>query len=350
MPLRIAIVDDETSFAEIAHLILSRAGYEVLTFERASEVVDHLSDLGLNLILSDVEMPEMDGFEFLHAVRRHKKTKDLPFILMSARKTYPPDRVKGLDLGSDDYITKPFSSDELVSRVKAVLRRAGHDAPMALGVSTEAVAAEEAPAPATQPSAPPPPHHSPADAPHAAAVLDPLPIFGDLRRRLGEGRPVAAILADLSYFRGYNECYGFDNGDNVLRFMRQCLDAANHLVCGGKAAVSHLYADEFLALTEPERALPFAHAALAEFVKGVPGFYADQDRGRGFIEGKTRQGRTLAFPFLNMILAVASNQRRRITHPGQFIHILRELLGYAKTLGGSRYVEDRRRDPAPKAS
>src|SRR5262249_9689923 len=127
---------------------------------------------------------------------------------------------------------------------------------------------------------------------------------------------------------------------------RQCLDAADRRV-GGRGTVSHLYADEFLILTAPDQAVPFAQAALDEFGRGIAAFYTEAERHRGFIEGKTRLGRAVAYPFLNLVLAAASNRRRRIDHPGRFIQICRELSDYAKTLGGSRWVEDRRRDPPP---
>jgi CheY-like chemotaxis protein len=343
MPPRIIIVDDEPAFAEIGELILSRAGYEVIRFDGPTQALKQLSEIKPDIILSDVEMPDMDGFEFLRTVRKDARFKGLPFILLSARRTYPPDRVKGLELGSDDYIAKPFSGDELIARVKAVLRRMGRDtapepeAATGLPRKDDALSAylkqEGLGEPSMAPDAPP----------------DPLPIFGEARRRLREGRPVAAILGDLSFFRGFNECCGFERGDAALSFTLQCLEAARKHVGGAGDVVSHLYADEFLVLTEPSRALALTQTALATFAGGVLGLYTPEEQARGFVERKNRQGRTVAYPFLSLTLAVASNQHRGITHAGQLIHIGRELLAYAKTLGGTRYVEDRRRDPPPGA-
>jgi CheY-like chemotaxis protein len=347
MSHRIIIVDDESSFAEIGEIILTRAGYDVRKYEHAGDALQELSSFRPDLILSDVEMPGMDGFEFLREIRSRPEGKDTPFILMSARRTYPPDRIKGLELGTDDYITKPFSGDELVLRVKAVLRRAGRaETPPPAGVETtpalDTYLQQQGIAPAQTAPAPPVSPASPAGNP--ALDLEPLPVLTELRRRLAAGEPTAVLLADVSFFRGYNECYGYDRGDQVLAFVAQCLRNANHAASNGADPASRLYADEFLLVSTPERAPQVALAALQEFTRGILSFFSQEDLHRGFIEGKNRRGLTVAYPFLNLTIGVASNSLRKLTHPGQFIQVGRELLAYAKTLGGSRFVVDRRKD------
>ena len=98
-------------------------------------------------------------------------------------------------------------------------------------------------------------------------------------------------------------------------------------------------------LTDPSRAGLLCHAALEEFARGIVDFYSPEDREKGFIEGKTRQGRAVAYPFVNLVIGVVSNQHRALSHVGQFAQVGGELLRYAKTLGGSRFVVDRRKDP-----
>ncbi len=367
MALRVMIVDDEEAFVDIGEQLLSRAGFAVTCFFSAQTALKALPDVLPDLILSDVEMPLMDGFEFLKAVRADPVFKKTAFALMTARRTFPPDRVKGLDLGSDDYISKPFSGAELVARVKAILRRSGKKVeeepegldvppPSALpekepvaetSVKTEAPAEPPPPPKPQEPEVPPPP--PPQEQKQAAPVgaPEPPPVFAEIRKRLEAGAPVAVILANLSFFRGYNDCLGFQKGDEVLRFTLDCLQAANRDVSGGKDTVVHLYADEFLMLSEPARAVPVVQAVLHAFTRNILMFYGEEDLARGFIEGKNRQRRSVAHPFVNLVMAVVTNANRRITHPGHFIHIGREILAYAKTLGGSRYVQDRRKDPAP---
>src|SRR5687767_3541111 len=109
MAYRIMIVDDEEAFVGIGEELLTRAGFEVVTYLSARSALQALPEVLPDMILSDVEMPLMDGFDFLRAVRADVAFANTPFSLMTAKRTFPPDRAMGLNLGSDDYINKPFS-------------------------------------------------------------------------------------------------------------------------------------------------------------------------------------------------------------------------------------------------
>ena len=112
-------VDDEPRFVRLIEANLNAAGYEVLTANRGQEALEIIVDKKPNLVLLDVMMPEMDGFEVLDRIREFS---NLPVIMLTA-KGAEADRVEGLNRGADDYVVKPFSATELLARVKAVLRR-----------------------------------------------------------------------------------------------------------------------------------------------------------------------------------------------------------------------------------
>lgn len=116
---RILVVDDERRMVGFIRLNLEQDGFEVIEAFNGSEGLDRLRDSLPDLILLDVMMPDIDGFEVLKMIR---EISQVPVIMLTA-KGEEDDKVKGLELGADDYITKPFSPRELVSRVKAVLRR-----------------------------------------------------------------------------------------------------------------------------------------------------------------------------------------------------------------------------------
>jgi DNA-binding response OmpR family regulator len=116
---RILVVDDEPRMVHFIRLNLEHDGFEVVEAPSGSKALDRLRDRLPDLILLDVMMPELDGFETLRLVR---EISTVPIIMLTA-KGEEDDRVRGLELGADDYITKPFSPRELVSRVRAVLRR-----------------------------------------------------------------------------------------------------------------------------------------------------------------------------------------------------------------------------------
>jgi two-component system phosphate regulon response regulator PhoB/two-component system alkaline phosphatase synthesis response regulator PhoP len=118
----IAIVDDEPDIRELVSLHLKRAGFETETFERSDDFFRSL-DLNIpDLIILDLMLPDADGLDVCKMLRKSDSCSQVPIIMLTA-KGEETDRILGLELGADDYVTKPFSPRELVARVKAVLRR-----------------------------------------------------------------------------------------------------------------------------------------------------------------------------------------------------------------------------------
>jgi two-component system response regulator VicR len=117
---KILVVDDERSIAEILKYNLEKEGYEVLLAYDGEEALELLQKGPPDLILLDIMLPKKDGFTVCREIRVHHK--EIPIIMLTARDT-EVDKVLGLELGADDYVTKPFSAREVSARVKAVLRR-----------------------------------------------------------------------------------------------------------------------------------------------------------------------------------------------------------------------------------
>ncbi|MFN8441821.1 MAG: response regulator transcription factor [Caldilineaceae bacterium] len=124
----ILVVEDERSISEVVSLYLTRAGYHVITVHDGNAALRALSQQRPALIVLDLMLPGVDGLEI---TRRVRAEGDLPIIMLTARKE-EIDRILGLEMGADDYVTKPFSPQELVSRVRAVLRRTQGSAPVAV--------------------------------------------------------------------------------------------------------------------------------------------------------------------------------------------------------------------------
>lgn len=119
MPTSILVVDDEPRYLRLLEANLHTEGYEVLTAQNGKEAVEMFSANPVDLIVLDVMMPQMDGFETCQRIRQYS---NVPIIILTA-KGEEHDRVRGLDVGADDYLVKPFSVMELLARVRAVLRR-----------------------------------------------------------------------------------------------------------------------------------------------------------------------------------------------------------------------------------
>ncbi|MBE9473387.1 MAG: response regulator transcription factor [Chloroflexi bacterium] len=127
MAKNILVVDDEKRILSLLEAYLEQQGFLVTTATNGKEAIFIARHEKPDLIILDIMMPEMDGYEFM---RQHRKERETPIILLTA-KVEEDDKVIGLELGADDYVTKPFSPRELTSRVRAVLRRTGQSLPQA---------------------------------------------------------------------------------------------------------------------------------------------------------------------------------------------------------------------------
>lgn len=123
VPVRILVVEDERDIAALVAYHLTKEGYRVRTAEGGNEALEALAAERPDLIVLDLMLPGFSGYEVLAAMRRRPEWEEVPVIVLTARRE-ESDRIKGLELGADDYLTKPFSPRELVLRVGAVLRRA----------------------------------------------------------------------------------------------------------------------------------------------------------------------------------------------------------------------------------
>src|SRR3990170_8532241 len=119
MPMaKIIAVDDEPHILELVKLYLEREGYRVEGFATGKEALSRLSAAGPDLVVLDLMLPDIDGFEVCRQIRAKSK---VPILMLTARKD-DVDKIVGLELGADDYLTKPFNPRELVARVRAILR------------------------------------------------------------------------------------------------------------------------------------------------------------------------------------------------------------------------------------
>lgn len=118
----VVIVDDEPDIIDLVNIHLTKNGYRVRSFENGATVMEYLKTNLPDLIILDLMLPDSDGLEICKSLKKDDRFNNVPVIMLTAR-AEEMDRVLGLEIGADDYITKPFSPRELVARVKAVLRR-----------------------------------------------------------------------------------------------------------------------------------------------------------------------------------------------------------------------------------
>jgi DNA-binding response OmpR family regulator len=125
MKLIVYVLEDELDIQKLLQLNLEKAGYKVRCFSKASQLFKKLAHELPDLLILDLMLPDEDGNEVVKKIRNHKRIERLPIMILSA-KGDEIDKILGLELGADDYVTKPFSPKEVIVRIKAILRRAGN--------------------------------------------------------------------------------------------------------------------------------------------------------------------------------------------------------------------------------
>jgi DNA-binding response OmpR family regulator len=120
---RLVLVEDDADLAFTVALALRREGWSVEVFGTGGAALDHIRSQGCDLVLLDLNLPDVDGLAVCRDLRREPATRSLPILMLTAR-VDERDRLVGFDVGADDYVTKPFSPRELVARIRALLRRA----------------------------------------------------------------------------------------------------------------------------------------------------------------------------------------------------------------------------------
>jgi two-component system OmpR family response regulator len=137
---RILVVDDEPNIVDVVAMALRYQGFEVASAATGREALEQVTAFRPELVVLDVMLPDIDGFEV--ADRLAGRRAGVPIIFLTARDA-TPDKVRGLTVGGDDYVTKPFSLEELVARIRTVLRRTGHAGPETNRLAFEDVAMDE---------------------------------------------------------------------------------------------------------------------------------------------------------------------------------------------------------------
>src|SRR6059058_4470592 len=182
MPETILVVDDDPDIARFVEVNLRSAGYDVAVAADGEEALTRASSLRPDLVLLDVMMPRIDGFEVAQRLRKNPQTANTSIIMLTA-KALSADKVTGLQSGADDYIIKPFDPIELLARVKGTLRRAKEMRNL--------------------------------------SPLTGLPgnirIQEEIERQVRDGNPFAVLYADVDHFKAYNDHYGFVRGDRLIQ-------------------------------------------------------------------------------------------------------------------------------------
>ena len=307
MPESILVVDDDPDIARFVEVNLRSAGYDVSVASDGEQALEKAGLLRPDLVLLDVMMPRIDGFEVAHRLRRNPQTANTSIIMLTA-KALATDKVLGLTAGADDYIIKPFDPIELLARVKGTLRRAKEMRNL--------------------------------------SPLTGLPgnirIQEEIERMVREDLPFAVVYADLDNFKAYNDQKGFVQGDRLIQATARVVqDAVMEFATDG--FVGHVGGDDFVAVLKPDIAEGVAKRVVEAFDAQIPGFYEPEEMAQGFVEVEDRKGEMQRVPLVGVSVGIATTDVRSFAHYGEAVSMATEMKQFAKRDARSSYAIDRRR-------
>jgi diguanylate cyclase (GGDEF)-like protein len=301
------VVDDDPFIARLLEIELRAGGYDVRVASDGQQALVAAQERCPDLVLADVMMPNMDGFELTRRLRQDPRTQGVSIIMLTAR-GLSADKLEGFAIGADDYIVKPFDTPELLARIRGVLRRSKDM--------------------------------------RAQSPLTGLPgnvrIEEELEGRVEQGLEFAILFVDLDHFKAFNDHYGFSRGDQAIQAVSQLVDDTVRTMTDGAGFVGHVGGDDFVAIVPPAKAASVAQALVERFDRDAPGLYDEVDRERGFIEVTNRRGELQRFGVLTMSIGIASTQKRRFNHYAEAVAVANEMKQYTKANVGSSWALDRR--------
>ena len=310
---RILIVDDEPSVVQVVSRFLGREGYQA---DSASNGEEALAKIRLDIpdvLLLDVKMPVLDGLSVCQRLRADFHTRGLPIVLLTGNGAVE-DRLQGFKTGADDYLTKPFYLDELKIRVEGALQRRRWDQGT----------------------------HPLTHLPGSPAIEE------EVRRRLALGEPFAFAYIDIDHFKSYNDAYGYESGDRVIKEVADSLIESAVGPDAAKGFPAHVGGDDFVFIAPIEAMRESLPEIAARFDARREAHYRQDDLAAGSIRCKNRRGEVQEFPLIALSIAVVSTQTRRIRHYARLVEIASELKRFIKVQphqGKSMVLWDRRIDP-----
>ena len=304
---KILTVDDDADILDVLDLTLCEH-YEVFQASNGKEGLELARTNLPSLIICDYKMPIMDGREFCKALKKDILLQHTPIIMLTG-KGEVQDKVDGISAGADDYVVKPFEPDELLARIKMLLRRTERSL----------------------------------DANPLTHLPGNVSIMEELQNRIDQKKIFAVGYADLDKFKAYNDKYGFEKGDDIIRETARILIKAVREKGGENAFAGHIGGDDFVFICADDKADAVSQKITEEFDQVAPSFYSKEDGQRGYIVAKDRQDNETKIDLLAISIGIVSNATQPITHIAQVGEIGAELKKYVKSINGSSWARDKRR-------
>lgn len=306
---KVLIADDQTELLLLMKEMVEYAGFEVITANDGAEAMAAVFETNPDIIVLDNNMPRKMGLEVAQDLKNNPVFAHIPIIIVTGAGE-KSTKLKGLSMGIDDYLIKPVDTDELIARIRMILKR-------------------------------------------NKQVLDTNPlsklpgnpsIQARVEREIQKGGEFAVLYLDLDNFKAYNDNYGFEAGDRVIKATANLLVKLTIQNEQSQDFIGHIGGDDFIVITAFDKSEELAKRITGAFDEISPSFYNKADRERGCITSTDRQGNIKKFALLSISIGIVHNHTRPLHSFAQVSNIGTELKKVAKAANKSHYTVDRRRD------
>lgn len=305
---KILIVDDSNFFASIIKQTLTQENYDVIRAAGGEDGLRLVREEKPDLVLLDVVMPDISGFDVCRILRSAESNNLMPIIMLTGQNDHDAMLI-GLDLGADDYIVKPFDKRELLCRVKNTLKRIDRNR----------------------------------NANPLTGLPGNLEIQRELVSRIEKDLPFAAIYADLDNFKAFNDVYGFLKGDIALKLTADILrDEIKN--SEPDAFIGHIGGDDFIVIVNLVYADNICRGIIEQFDVRIKELYSESDLQREHIITHNRRGDMEIFPIMTISLAVVTNEYKKFSTHLHISETAAELKKKAKLINGSVIIKDQRKN------
>ena len=304
----ILVVEDERVIARLLKETLQVEGFQVVTVLNGEDAVQFALRETPHLIILDLALPGMDGYEVASCLRMHHKTMHIPIIALSSFGELS-EKVRAFEIGVDDYITKPFQVDELLARIRTQIRRVQQN------------------------------YLSP-----LIGLPGGLQVELAIKHKLNSLESWSILYLDLDNFKAFNDVYGFLTGNDIIRLVGRICQRVVRDFGNADDFVGHIGGDDFVVVTTPDRAGLLCKEISAAYKEESAAYYRPEDLRRGSISGVDRKGRIYQFPLVSLSIGVVNNQGRRSHSLEEVSYLAAEAKYYAKQSTSNVYHISPRRD------
>ncbi len=304
---KILVIDDSLTVCEILKAALSDSGFEVTIANDGEEGLKKAFEERPNMVIVDVQMPKLNGYEVVERMRKEVLTTYIPIMMLTGSEGEYHE-IKGLSLGIDYYATKPFKPEIIVARVKALLQRSK----FTISVN-----------PLTM-------------------LPGNVSIDKEATNRISSGLPFAVFYVDLNNFKSFNDYYGFNDGDEVIKHTAKIMLDVVGKHGNNNDFVGHIGGDDFIIVSTPDKVASICENIIADFDSTIPSFYNEEDKKRGHILVKNRKNELEKFPIMSISIGVVTNVHKKLTHIGEISVLGTQMKSAAKKSSKSAYLVDRR--------